>query len=280
MGKGLRTVPQRSAGGPSWSSSSTSSSSIRRDFSRIRSTPLAVKAAATERRSRVWSGGSRWPTAPRLGTKCGASRVTGRSLTASRLNRGSSVTLRTSSYRVTSQAQPSPSGSWMRVTGASCISSVRTGSKSTPARRSAGQCRIGGRVSVIVSSVISRRLFGAPTPPSPPRETGPLHDHPRGRRSRAGLRRTGRSKGARLRRAPAAVRDARHVDPIGQLRQLDRQARPPCPRRARPPRPRRGAATDHPPCATACSHRRQPPARSRGRRRSEAESLRGSHTGS
>ncbi len=160
IGNGPRTVAVRSAGGPAASRSSTSSSSMSRARSRTRSTPFAVKAAATERRSRVWSGGSRKPTAPRSGMKCGASRVTGLSTTASRLKRGSLVTRRTSSYRVTSQAQPSPLGSWTRVTGPSAISSASTGSKSVPVRSSAGQCRIGGMTSTsvrVASSIIGRR---------------------------------------------------------------------------------------------------------------------------
>lgn len=156
IGNGLRTAAVRSAGGPSWRSSSTSSSSTPRALSRMRSTPLAVHAAATERRSRVWSGGSRKPTAPRSGMKCGASRVTGASMTASRPNRGSFATARTSSYRVTSHAQPSPLGSWMRVTGPSRISSASTGSKSVPVRSATGHCLTGGGLSVsVLSSVIA-----------------------------------------------------------------------------------------------------------------------------
>ena len=81
-------------------------------------------------------------------------------------------------------------------------------------------------------------------------------------------------------RTPTAVRNACHVNPVGKFRKLDRERRRRCPRRARPAPPPPDAATDHPSFAGACSRRPRKPARYRGRRRSEAGSLRGSQRGS
>lgn len=107
-GSGAATCSTKSAGEP-WAairpSSSSTTSWVR---SRIRATCLGVKLLATRPRSRVLSGGSMRLIDSACTMGSGVIRGKSRPVTALRLNRRSVVTVRTSSYRVTSQASPSP----------------------------------------------------------------------------------------------------------------------------------------------------------------------------
>nr|BFE70835.1 hypothetical protein GCM10020092_041360 [Actinoplanes digitatis] len=93
-GSGVEKASTRSVGGPAASIASTSSSAISVVSGRSSSTRRAVKALATRRRSRLWSGGSiaRMPESIWYGVVRGSSRPT----LAARLNRGSPSTVRTS----------------------------------------------------------------------------------------------------------------------------------------------------------------------------------------
>lgn len=81
-GKGRLRWAMRSSGPPRPSIRSRRRSTTRWACSWSRRIDRAVKALATTRRIRVWSGGSANPTAPSIGMKCGASLVTWRPITA------------------------------------------------------------------------------------------------------------------------------------------------------------------------------------------------------
>ncbi len=109
--------------------SSSNSAALRSALARSCSTRRTVNACASNRRKRVWSGGSRSVRIAPI--RCGPIRGVSRTAACARLNLLSLNAIRTSSYLVSSQPA-SPWGSWTRASGSSFWSLRYSGSMESP----------------------------------------------------------------------------------------------------------------------------------------------------